>query len=324
MFRQAPPPFDDTQDETYAYWPLTDVSSGQDLSKYDWTGNTWVFHWANRRNYDSWNIKPNVVAPPDVYFNGKECRAVFTTIAKANAATQCQVRYMLGMSQVDYEQPWLDAGGSVGDFIEDEDFRNDPGTYCPTEFTAFDVTYNVMTDKVLIPAFKLTEEHHKGILLDYECQDDRTELDTENFINALAADIHGAGKELIFYTNPFNAPTQVHTNCTVNNLPSIFAASDLVCIMLWSNSVEGDISESYDNQLAMLGTLAPEDYEKLVITFELGGDTGGTTTTDAKWVHDKLHEAGLEHPDKVIFWRNLAVVGAPLTNEKIRLVCFGE
>lgn len=329
VFHQSPPPTDDLQDDTYLFWPLTDAVTTQDFTTSEWTGGRIsAFVWANRCNFGGFNTRPNNLPSP-LEFNGtQECRATFSTIDLANAATQCQIRHILGMDPVAVKQPWIDSGGSADDFITDAEYRADPASICPDDFLGSDdVTYSVMTDKVLLPAPQFPNAFRPdlcyGILLDYECQDDRTTEITQAIIEAIADDIHAMDKKLILYTNPFTAPTQTHTNINSDNLPALFAAVDLLGIFLWSGNADGSIPESYANQLDMLGTLIDEDYQKLAIIFELGDADTGNTIGDATWVYKKMHEDG-PCPKTLIIWRNFAVTGADLTNKKIWYVCFGQ
>lgn len=331
VFQQAFPPLDNGPSRDYPYWPCTDAATAQDFGRSSWTGgNIWAFLWANRCNEANvWNAKPNPLAFPRERVGELECRSVFTSHAKANAATRCQIRFMLGMEPGDYREPWLRLDGtSSADFIADADFRARPGTYCRTNNTWEGETYRVMTDKVLLPGSRLTDGanagNRVGVVLDYEVQDSRSPEVTEAFLHALAHDFEGTGKKLALLTNPLNAPTQQHTGCTPENIPRIFADVDYLTIFLWSGNPERSIPASYAAQVAMLGPLADADYDKVIVDFELGEP--GPTLDDAAWLHRTLHGPG-NHPDKVMFWRNYASQGGDCdtdVNQKISTVCFGS
>jgi hypothetical protein len=331
VFQQAFPPIDDEMDASYPYWPCTDAATFQDFSRSSWTGgNIWALVWANRCNTGAaWNRKPNPLPAPVERVGRLECRAVFTTHEKANAATRCQVRSLLGMAPEDRMAPWLQIDGtSAADLVAESTFRTQPGAYCRSNVTWMDTTYRVMVDKVLLPAARLDEgvnaDNRAGVMLDYEVQDGRRPEITEAVVGQLAHDIHGSGKQLFFFSNPFNAPTQQHTGCTADNLPRILGAVDQMGVFLWSGDPSGSIPTSYATQLDMLGPLTDADPAKLVVVFELGDP--GTSVADAGWLHDLLH-AGGTHLDKVMFWRNYATQGGSCdtaTNQKISIVCFGE
>lgn len=330
VFQQAAPPLNDRVGIRYPYWPCTDAVTTQDMDRSSWTeGRIWAFVWANRCNSGpAWNRKPNPLPAPVERVGDLECRAVFSTLARANAATRCQIRYLLGMSRADYEAPWLRLPGtSTGDFVADADFRTHPGFHCRRKVTWQNEDYRVMVDKVLLPADRLTDGSNAvdraGVVLDYEVQDSRRPEITEALVQELAYDFTGTGKSFVFLTNPFNAPTQKYTGCCPANLPSIFAAVDYMVISLWSGDPSGSIPASYAAQLGMLGPMTGHDYDKLIVYFELGDP--GTTEKDAHWLHNMLH-AARPHPDKVMFWRNHATQGGSCdtsTNQKISIVCFG-
>lgn len=351
VFQIAPPPRDNSTDtlSKFKFWPATDIatSSTKAITDSTWTGgNKWFFAWSNRSSgATAWNKKPNPLTPPTVKILPKadegvtDCRAVFTTVERANAATRVQIRFALGMSRAEYMQPWLSLPGtSVNDFVTDSNFRTDadnpvtgvrgnvPKKYCTTLTQWLGVDYTVMTDKVLLPPASMSgSAQHTGVVLDYEVGDSRSPGVTEAFIKAVAADVHSKNKKLILMTNPLNAPTQPHHGLTGTNLPRILDVVDYITVFAWSGNEEGSIPESYKNQLALLGPLNKSDYKKLIIFFELG--VPGTTTDDAKWVYKKLHEPGQTHPTAIMFWRYWAEQGDPTathTNQKINLSLFNR
>lgn len=340
VFQLVPPPRSDKLAENYAYWPATDFSSGNAKAVNDstWTGgDSWYFQWANRTNYGTaWNKKPNPTPSPAIRLGkdsaGKdiECRLTYTSIARANAATRSQIRYTLGMTREQYMQPWLLLPGtSEADFVNDDTFRASPTSYCTTAFNwngwQGNLNYMVATDKVLLPALRMSKTSQTGIVLDYEVQDSRKPETTQAFIKGVAADVHRMGKKLMVISNPLNAPTQKYTSLTAGNLPAILDDVDYLSLMLWSKNREGSIPKSYDNQIKLLGKLEKGEYKKLVLYFELG--VPGTTLDDARWVYKKLHDTDERHPSAIMFWRNGAVqgeLGPTFTNQKMSLALFNS
>lgn len=330
VWHQNPPPVDDADDEGYKYFPATATTTTQDFTTSLWSGDKGPFVWDNRRNYDgAWNTKPNQLMAPNVYIGTRLCRAVFTTKALAMAATRAQVRRLVGMDAAAIEAVWTAAGGSAGDLITEAAYRASPETYCTTEFTHADVVYMVMVDKVVLPTPTMLggadPSTNKVVVLDYEPGDTRTAAETTAHITAMAADVQGAGYEVMLYGNPLTAYNQQFDGIDDTNLRTLFDAVDYLEIKLWSKATEGSIPASWAAQVAKLGTLTTADWAKIVIGFELGTNPG-TTLADAEWVRAKLTEPGSNHPTKVIFWRNHAQQGGSpdrLTNQKISMICFG-
>jgi hypothetical protein len=328
VWHQTNPPVDDTDDESFKYFPGTDFASRQvQLSTSTWTGgDKWVVMWDNRCNYgDAWVKDPNPVVQPRVMIGTRLAYSTFSTREMAMAATRTQIRYVLGMTQTEYEQPWVDAGGDPGDIISDATFRASPETYCTTPFTYRGITYEVSTDIVVLHPFQMGAGE-RGIMLDYEAHDTRSVADTTAHVQAIAADCATAGKELAFYTNPLNSDIQPYSGLDATNYPTLLDACDFFTVLLWAGAAEPTIQEAWDNQIALLGTMTTADWAKIAIIFELGTDATGTTLEDAEWVHDKLTEAGTDHPTNVIFWIHGTQHGGSLdrlTNKKISMVCFG-
>lgn len=326
VFQNASPPATDGDELAYKYWPCTDAAARPDFSASEWQGNKWHFVWANKAitgadGNPAPNQNPNPIQPPVITYNGHECRARYTTIAKANAATQSFIRYSLGMPN--YTAPWVAAGGAAGDFAGYDDLAASPGSYFTSTAVFNGTTFQVMIDVPWLPSFRLADvaAPAPGIMLDYEEADNRTTAQSTAFLQAVANDCHGVGKQLFLYTNALNAPSLPSTGLDATNLPGLHANYlDYLDVFLWSGNEEGDIQQSYEDQIAVLGSSA--DYDKLVVLFELDG----TTQADADTVHDILTDVAKPHPSAVIFWRAGATQGGACgsdVNDKISRVCFG-
>ena len=239
VFRITNPPSNDTSGAigNYQTWPVTDAVTALDGSVTStWTGggmlnnwpvDAWFFVWANRKADPGQTvIGPNPIQGPPIYHpdNGRECRASFTTYAKANAATQCLIRYWLGRS--DYMAPWLAISGtSTDDFVFYADLAASPATYFTVAHhvaNAHDTAnYMVMKDRPWLPsavdaASGVTYQranmmrgtnlnrlpagmYAPGVVLDYEVGDDRSTgvggskndpNGSLNFLKRLYEDIH--------------------------------------------------------------------------------------------------------------------------------------
>lgn len=205
------------------------------------------------------------------------------------------------------------------------------------DIICFGEEYNVCTDKVILLSSKLTEGandwYRKGIFLDYEVQDSRTTARTTALITALSADLHAVDKQLLFYTNPLSSPIQVYTGLDSTNIPVIHSLVDLMTIFIWSDSDEGTVPLSYEAQLALLeggGSLTDDQYDRLIINFEMGPVQGssnpGTTIADCQYIYDVLHNPDTPTFNKIIIWRNFGTMGGTCDleiNQKLCELLFG-
>ncbi len=276
VFRATNPPLSNAVAtiSNFASWPCTDaVSSDWDSTTSTWSGggplnnwpiNAWFYVWANRAASPSQaTLPPNPLQSPAITHpgSGYECRVNYTSIAKANAATQCLVRYWLGRS--DYMQPWLRIGGtSPGDFVTYKQLQQNPAAYFTATFKVANahenVIYATMTDRPWLPSAPVSKanpnglyqrafmmpaqspyQNAPGLVLDYEVQDGRSTgvgasagdpNGSLNFIKALHADTHAVadsnGKQqaparLALFTNPLNAPTMPQSGLDASNLYKI-------------------------------------------------------------------------------------------------------
>lgn len=332
------PPDSDAEDLDFKYYPGTDYASmNSDYVDSTWDlGDKWYTLWGSRFNYGTaFNTKPNILPSPQINSGSRECRSVFTTRQKAEAALKSQIRHLCGLSSGTVQAPWIAAGGIAGDLIAEQDLRDNPETYFTTAWTHDSTTYMVMVDKVLLPTALLGDgpnpSNTKGIRLDYEVQDDRTEAQTTALITDVAGVLHTAGYELSLFTNALNAPSLPKSGIGAN-LPTLFGLADKMVVWIWGSNAEGSVAASYDNQIATLGTLTTPDWAKIWLFFEIapdggfGGNGQGTTIADAEFAYDKLHEPGTDHPTGVEFWRRTAAMGGSqdrLVNRKVSMVCFG-
>jgi hypothetical protein len=276
VFRIANPPQSDGAPSVarYSSWPVTDTMTCQaGAVTSTWTGgpsktkspiNAWYYVWANRAaNPNQKVLGPNPIQSPLIIepVSGLACRVNYTTIEKANAATQCLIRYWLGRS--DYMKPWLKiAGTSPADFITYAQLAANPSAYFTTTFAVSNhhlvESFRVMTDRPWLPSAPASASNPKGlyqrqfmmpslpayqyapgVMLDFEVGDGRTTgtghasgdaQGTLNFLKRLSADIHATADEtgrpqhaaqLGLYTDALNGPSMVHSGLDVTNLGEI-------------------------------------------------------------------------------------------------------
>lgn len=329
VFQNVPPPLDDTHYNTIAYpfFPVTDSYSWQQnvnsiLNRSTWSGgNTWMYVWANRTNKvvvqnlgnQNADLKPNLIQNPTPVYLTRECRVVYTSLAKANAATQSMIRYWLGMSN--YDEPWIDAGGSTKDFVFYSDMLQNPDKYFTQTVLSQDVYYQVMTDVPWLPStifggagsfnrstmLNGRSAQVPGIVLDFEPGDYRTSQSTTLFFNAIASDIKQAGAKLFLWTNPLNRIGNTHGLNSVNLPHIVNDLCDYTSVQLWAANPE-NAAQSYENQIATIkgyGCNGAVPYNKLALVLDLKAGLA-----DAQFVHNLLNGPAASNPQAIGFWRN--------------------
>ncbi len=329
IFRNANPPAH--ADAAYAYWPCTDATSMMaNMNGSRWTGNAWLYVWANRAmtpnpaQSGTFNTKPNMIqslsCDGKLVFDGVSTyRCVYSTYEKANAATQSLIRYWLGRS--DFAAPWVEAGGAASDFVFVSELYADVTSGKPSAYFTTCIPghpHQVMQDIPWLPstltggAGSFTRAtamagrigQVPGVVLDYEVQDGRSTAMSPAFLRALCDDIHTAtpAGKLFIRTNPLDRLNagQIATGLDADNLPAVLAHTDYLSVKLWSRNTQGDLAQSYAAQMAMLkGTSGsqPVDYAKLVILFELN-----CTLDDARFVHTLLTGSADTSPQAIMYW----------------------
>lgn len=328
VMRSTRPPTSDAETSaTFAGFPVTDVANNLSYTTSTWTGKKWWFGWHMRSN-DGWNKRANPIAPKITNSSGIECRAEYSSKAKANAAFKVQCMYVMNAAAAAYEAVAVAAGFSTSDIIPHATLKASPGTYFTSSPTLAGSPYKVMIDKIWLPPAKLTNQASPtpGILVDYEVGDNRTPAETYAQLHDLITTIHAYGYKGAIYSNPLNAGTQAYTGLTGRDyLWQVHAEWDYLFILLWSRSVEGDITASWNSQIDLLKGPAgdkPVDYTRIAINFELG-IRPGTSESDAEAVRAII----TAHSVPLLFlWPNYATLGGAstrITNRKQSMVCFG-
>lgn len=376
VFRAANPPLNNNSStiSSYQFWPATDVADTEPLSiastwsgggaTNNWPINSWYYVWSNRSVPLNQNIiGPNPTQSPAVIYNGNQCRVNYTTIQKANAATQCLIRYWLGRS--DYKDPWLAIpGNSADDFVYYSQF---PGGYFDTTFTMSDGTvYAVMTDRPWLPSAPVTTsnpnglfkralmmpggpayQNAPGVVLDFEVQDGRATgvggsagdpQSTLRFLQSIYSDLHATADsnsqpqtpgQLVLWTNPLNSTGAIKNGLDASNLPIILQSCvDLLSIQLFGRNREGNIAASYMNQIGLLkgGSIGGVCSDNVPYNkLYLTFDIAGTTISDAQFAHNLLSQASTSKsaPPAVWFWEDNAVVCGSTSNAQIAGVLQG-
>ena len=294
---QVPPPHDFNQ-AGYEYFPMTGAASTkmEALNSTRALIDEYFFLWANRRE-DGWNKKGNVALPPIKTAAG-EVRPFFTNFERANACTLAQARSVLGVPQQKLDG--LTYSTRAGDLLK--------------------LAKSNRLEDVCILEKEPLNERGKGIVIDYEVQDDRTPEQTLAFLKEFTALVHKSHKQAVLLTNPFDAPTQRHTGVDRSNAHAIYGAFDRTLLFLWHNNRQKDLEESAQYQLGMMKMGGAIDPKKITALFELAN----TTMAEAEYTRKLIQSQGFSG---VMFWRNYAKAGGDCgteTNRKIACVVFGR
>jgi hypothetical protein len=291
----------------YRGWPATAIAS-QNIESFatsTWPGTKYAFIWANR-SLGGFQEKANPPWPR-LRINGRECRPVYTSIAKANAATRIRIRYLLDM---DYSSIARDAGFTAGNIMPWSEISAQSSKLCAQA----PGNYLTTTDIVWLPPVRLPKTNPKqfGVMLDYEVHDDRTPAQAEEIISDVADDVHAAGHPFALYTNPLNGPSMQHSGLTPRNMARILQHVDLMNILIWGHNIEGDPRKSYEDQLNVIRGpqhANPVPANKLMLMFEVGGkDNVRLTVQDARNMRQLIDR---DHISTVYLWRHRTRAGGP-------------
>jgi hypothetical protein len=260
---------------------------------------------------------------------------VYTTIQKANAATQCLIRYWLGRS--DYMQPWLAiAGTSTSDFVYYSQLAGSPGAYFTGTYTCTTngVTYAVMTDRPWLPSSAsgsgptLQRANYMpsntqylfapGVVLDYEVADFRTtgvgasagDPDSSlSFIQSIYTDVHATQDSngnpqvpalLYLWTDSLNGLSMPSSGLDATNLPTIAANYvDFLSVMLWGGNKEGNVCAAYLDQIGYLKGGNVGGVCSNAVPFDklvLTIDMSGLGISDAQFAYNLLMQGNTSSP----------------------------
>jgi hypothetical protein len=347
VFRVANPPASNSQAAINAYtsWPVTDTAaeiSGATTSTWtgggplnNWPINAWFYAWANRSTQLDTNRirKANPLPGIPQIVNGYPWGVIYTTFTKANAATQCLIRYWLGRS--DYMDPWLAiSGASSSDFVYFYQLYNSPSSYFTSTYVGGGITYSVMVDRPWLPS-QLTNnsplftranmmpanpqyQDAPGVVLDYELGDYRSTgtgasasdpNGSQNFIQRIYNDVHATqdangqaqvpGK-LALWTDPLNAPSMPSSGLDATNLSTIANNYvDLLSVQLFAGNREGNIAASYMNQIGYLKGGGLNGVCSLNVPYEklfLTIDVAGLSQSDAQFAYNLLAQGNSSSP----------------------------
>ena len=347
VYQQAPPPTSNAITEsTYVYFPVTDSASLQVDSFQSGisTQNTircqhWLWQMRAMAVSPPYNNRPNLTPPGMVgttYYSSISrndpavptspvlaCRLQYTTIEKANAATECMLRYSLGYADhTGSSDPllmgYLDVANAAG--IPDsavsswQNANTNKNTFFPTVYSSKLGTYYVCQDYIVLPDSKLsTAPMGAGIVLDAEAQDGRTPDQLLAQIQMLASICAYKGKEFQVYPNALNQAGAINTGFSIDNIYKIAQTPNVdLCIVAYKENVFKNIQKSIDAQLALIkGPLGdqPIPWSSLIMTCGIGASTATLTTSECVTIRSYLTN-GMKG---VNIWRNYGQAGGVLS-----------
>lgn len=318
VFRTSRPPTSNSETSaTFSNFPITDAGGNLSYST-TWTGQNWWFGWHLRSN-DGHNPRANPIAPILRNSAGVECRTEFTTKAKANRAFMVMLLYVLTGDFAACQT----AAAVGGVFSSSDVYTRATVAAAPETYFTYNPTlttnspYKVSRDTIILPVG--TANH---IVVDYECQDSRTPLETYTQLHDIITLIHSYGAVGALYSNPLNGPTQAYTGLNSSDyLWQIHAEWDYLFLQMYSKSVEGDVTASWNNQVNLLKGPAGDkvvDYSKIALTFEMGFNPG-TSESDA----EAGYAVRIANNLPMFFpWPNNAYFGGDGTRRTNRKLCF--
>jgi len=243
--------------KNYVYFPQSnctplDLTSAM-TSK--WTGGQ-VDHriWANRWN-GGHNKSPNPIRPIVKTSKGTECRLEYTSIAKADAATEAETAATLTYGAHDLHGfgylDWTEAAGIPDSSVYDyATFRANADALC----TKPSGSYLLATDVVVLPVADVNNVPvipRGGVEVDYEVQDNHSVDQTNAVLTAMSQMVHQKAYEFSFYTNPLDG--QVLRCCSgidSTNVDYIQSLVDHFGILVWQYNGQKTMLQSLSDQVA--------------------------------------------------------------------------
>jgi hypothetical protein len=298
FYRNAAMPSKD-DDDNYLYYPGSGYFTGEaNLDKLTSTisaADGYFFQWANRcHDIDSThcgapngNVKGNL---PEHSYNGVDHRFFFSTHIKANMCTLAQAYRLVGTDDLD-----IQALSSTWGFT---------ALFSESELDQHLATNNKFEDVCYIYGSDLSQDV-KGIVLDYEVQDNRHVNTTTNFLTRYSSYVQQRGLKSVLWTNPPNAGGWLKSGFTggpSGNAQLVFDEMDAVALFAHS-ATTNVISELYDQSRLYLPSNV--DYNKWVnrqkfyVIVGLGGFSLAKSKDVYDFVLDKKHKG-------VAIWNNYA------------------
>jgi hypothetical protein len=343
ILRSGNPPASNSVDHTsYIYGPLSTArSSGiPHLNSSTWTSSNpgqefMISIWGNRQQGMSGKafLKfNNLNAPPIKDSSGIAVGTEYTTVAKANAATEAAILHAVGASSGVWERPLVRSGICAVFPCTDIEAvpwttaNADPATYFP--HTAQNRKGHVAHDAFIIPPESyISNGKAFALAIDYEVDDLRPCLgtgSTDEFIAHIAQEIHGYGKKLVVLTDPWDSGVSARNGFCLEAMNHIVANVDWLNNTLSSKNNSGSISQEFYNGLTfMAGVSGVLDRNKVLVSYL----TGGTTEADTLTIHNLQLTTPVAGYDVVAYYAiqgQAAQCTSNSSNKKLSLLLWGH
>jgi hypothetical protein len=257
----------------YLYFPQSnctplDLTSAM-TSK--WTDGQIVHRiWANRWNGGK-NKSPNPIRPTIRTSNGTECRLEYTSIAKADAATEAETAATLTYGAHDLHGfgylDWTEAAGMPDSSVYDyTTFKANADALC----TKPSGSYLLATDVVVLPVADVNNVPvvpREGVEVDYEVQDNHSVAQTNAVLAALSQMVHQKAYAFSFYTNPLDGPMlRCCSGIDPTNVDYIQSLVDRFGILVWQYNGQKSMVQSLSDQM---NEFQDPNFSKMVLIVDM-------------------------------------------------------
>jgi hypothetical protein len=239
VIQQTPPSATEQAEASFDYYPVTACGSGNVQKAVVSTASgqcsfaAWI--WDNRYCCGHAKGAGNPINPA-VFVGNTRCFAYFTTLARANDATEAQSAYALGYSASTYNAYATNDG--MPNAVPYSTFVANAASYCNSRDATGQL---VATDTVILPNETLADLSviaPNGVVLDVESHDGRSGATELTLVQTIAALAHAAGTRLTIYTNPMENKDFKNNGIfpygnSQWNTDAIAAAADYFSFFLW-------------------------------------------------------------------------------------------
>ena len=337
VYQQAPPPASNsTNENTYVYFPVSDAATQQidkvvSSTATKVSGHHWFWHMRSAFSCDPnqplRNNRPNPLppGPSNLILRrlGYDCRARYSSLTKANAATEAMIRFSLGYQpHTGSTNPMLkgyldianEAGYADSDVYLWTDANTNKDTLFPDLFKSQLGTYYVSMDKIILPAARISDSTRgTGIVLDAEAQDNRSPADLLAQVQLYAQLCAYSNKEFLVYANPLDNAGARWTGFSVDNLYLMNQTPNLFLCTLVYKSDPDPLALQLSKQEALLkGPLGDQtiQWNKIIMSVGIGPGSPVFNSSQCATIRDYILSKGMLG---LMVWRLYGTPGGSLS-----------